>query len=129
MVISAFFLKFIKFCIVGASGMLVDFGVTYILKERHRVNRYVANAAGFMLAASSNFVLNRMWTFQSTDPHFAAQYFHFIVISVIGLAINSLVIFTVHGRLKKNFYVSKLLAIAVVTLWNFGMNSLVTFGA
>lgn len=129
MVIPVFFLKFIKFCIVGASGMLIDFGVTYTLKEKYNVNRYVANAAGFIVAATSNFMVNRIWTFQSTDPQLAAQYFHFIVISAIGLAINSLIIFAMHGRLKKNFYVSKLVAIIVVTLWNFGMNYLVTFGS
>ena len=122
-------LKFIKFCIVGASGMIIDFGVTYLLKEVIKVNRYIASSAGFILAASSNFLLNRVWTFQSANPDITTQYFSFIIISVIGLALNNLIIYLLHGRFKKNFYISKLAAIFVVTIWNFGLNYLLTFSS
>jgi putative flippase GtrA len=40
--------KFLKFCIVGSSGMVVDFGTTWFLKEKVRVNKYLANSAGFI---------------------------------------------------------------------------------
>jgi len=50
-----------------------------------------------------------------------------MVISVAGLAINNLVIFLVHGKMKKNFYVAKFVAVGVVTIWNFTMNYLFTF--
>ena len=127
MTVYAPFLKFVKFCVVGASGMIVDFGVTYLLKEIVKINRYVANSVGFILAASSNFLLNRIWTFQSDNPDIATQYFSFIIISIIGLALNNLIIYILHGRLKKNFYISKLLAIFIVTIWNFCMNNFLTF--
>ena len=39
--------KFIKFCVVGGSGMVVDFGLTYAFKEKLRVNKYVSNTIGF----------------------------------------------------------------------------------
>jgi len=84
-------LKFVKFCVVGLSGMGVDFGTTWILKEKVRINKYIANSTGFILAATSNYVWNRVWTFQI------------------------------------NFYISKLFAVGVVTLWNFLMNYLITF--
>ncbi|OQC33736.1 MAG: GtrA-like protein [Bacteroidetes bacterium ADurb.Bin057] len=56
MIDKIFILKFIKFCVVGASGMVVDFGVTWILKEKLKVNKYIANSTGFILAATSNYV-------------------------------------------------------------------------
>ncbi len=120
-------LKLLKFCIVGATGMVIDFGTTWLLKENARINKYVASSTGFILAASSNYLLNRIWTFQNKDPRIAYQYLSFIVISLIGLGINNLVIYILHGRLKYNFYLSKFTAIIIVTLWNFLMNLLITF--
>lgn len=127
MIDSLLITKFLKFCVVGASGMLIDFGTTWLLKERIKVNKYVANSTGFILAATSNYILNRIWTFQSNDPQIASQYISFIIISLVGLGINNMVIYILNDRLRYNFYLSKLFAIAVVTLWNFLMNLLITF--
>ncbi len=120
-------LKFIKFCAVGFSGMVIDFGTTWLLKEKARVNKYIANSTGFCLAATSNYIWNRLWTFQSENSQIASEYLSFIMISVIGLGINNLVIFIFSDKLKFNFYFSKLIAVGVVTIWNFIMNYLITF--
>ena len=120
-------LKFNKFCAVGFSGMVIDFGTTWLLKEKARVNKYIANSAGFILAATSNYIWNRLWTFQSENSRIAFEYLSFIIISVIGLGINNLVVFIFSDKLKFNFYFSKLIAIGVVTIWNFIMNYLITF--
>jgi len=122
-----FFLKFLKFCAVGFSGMLIDFSTTWLLKEKVRINKYIANSTGFILAATSNYIWNRLWTFQSEDSHIATEYFTFILISVAGLGINNFVIFLLNDKLKINFYLSKLIAIGVVTVWNFLMNFMITF--
>lgn len=119
--------KFLKFCIVGFSGLLIDFGTTWLFKERVKINKYVANSAGFLLAASSNYAINRLWTFQSGYQKIAVQYFLFITISFIGLGINNLVIYLLHDRWRLNFYLSKLIAVGVVTIWNFTMNYFFTF--
>ena len=121
------FLKFIKFCTIGFSGMIIDFGTTWILKEKFRVNKYVANSTGFTIAATSNYILNRLWTFHSENQQILPEYFMFMLFSVAGLVINNIVIYMLHEKLKMNFYLAKLLAIGVVTLWNFVMNYLFTF--
>lgn len=128
--------KFILFGIVGFSGVLVDFGITWLLKELFRINKYIANATGFLIAASSNYILNRIWTFSSTNPNIAGEYSLFLLISIIGLAINSLILYILVEKTtivklengsKSKFYVSKLIAIGVVTIWNFIMNYFITF--
>lgn len=127
MIISSLILKLLKFGVVGFSGMLIDFGVTWILKEKVRVNKYIANSTGFMLAASSNYIWNRLWTFDSQNEQVTKEYFSFIIISLIGLAINNLAIYLLTKKVNMNFYLAKLFAIVVVTLWNFSMNFLITF--
>ena len=122
-----FIWKFVKFCVVGFSGMVIDFGTTWLLKEKIKVNKYIANSTGFILAASSNYLFNRFWTFHSENPRIANEYMSFILISAVGLAINNLIIFLLNEKMKLNFYLSKLFAIGVVTIWNFFMNYMITF--
>lgn len=119
--------KFLKFGIVGFSGLFIDFGITFLFKEKLRVQKYLANSIGFTAAASSNYFLNRIWTFHSEDPKIFIEYSQFMVISLIGLVINTLVLWLIVSKLKWNFYFAKLLAIAVVTIWNFGANVFITF--
>jgi len=123
----AFFVKFLKFGLVGFSGLFIDFGFTYLFKEKFKVQKYIANAIGFTLAATSNYVLNRNWTFQSTNPDIALEYGEFIIISMIGLGINTLILWLLVSRFKLNFYFAKVFAIGVVTVWNFLANAFFTF--
>ena len=125
---SEFIFKFIRFCIVGGSGVLVDFGFTYLGKEIIKIPKYVANAIGFTIAASSNYFLNRWWTFHSGNPEMLVEYSKFLFISLIGLGINTLILWILVSKFKKHFYLSKLFAIFVVTIWNFFVNLAYTFG-
>lgn len=122
-----FFLKFVKFSLVGFSGVFVDFGFTYFFKEVIKIQKYAANAIGFTMAATSNYVLNRIWTFNSHNPKVALEFSRFFLIALIGLAINSAIIWLMNGKFKVNFYISKLVATLIVTLWNFLINAYFTF--
>lgn len=122
-----FILKFLKFGVVGFSGVFVDFGVTYLFKEIIKINKYVSNAIGFICAATSNYILNRIWTFQSENADVATEYGKFMLVSAIGLGINSLTLYILTDKLKWNFYLSKIFAIGMATLWNFFVNLLFTF--
>lgn len=119
--------KFLKFAVVGFSGLFVDFGITYVCKEKIKINKYVSNAIGFICAATSNYTFNRLWTFQSTNENVATEYGSFMVVSAIGLGINSLVLWVLTDKFKWNFYLSKVFAIGCATMWNFFANLLFTF--
>jgi len=123
----AFFWKFIKFCIVGATGVFVDFGITYVCKEYIKIPKYISNAIGFTFATSTNYFFNRIWTFASDDPEIFTEYFLFFVVSVVGLGINTLVLWFFVDKYKKNFYLAKLYAMGVASVWNFLANAFITF--
>jgi putative flippase GtrA len=116
-----------KFGAVGATGVVIDFSTTWICKEKLKIQKYVANAVGFTVAASSNYFLNRWWTFHSNNPELAIEYSRFLFFSVIGLGMNTAVIWFLVSKRKFNFYFSKLLAIGLVTIWNFFINLMFTF--
>jgi putative flippase GtrA len=117
--------KFIKFIVVGFSGMIVDFSITILLKEIFKVHRYVANSAGFIAAASTNYLFNRIWTFESKNPQIFTEYGTFILISAIGLLINNFFLWVFEKKL--NFYVAKFIAIIITSLWNFTANYYLNF--
>jgi len=118
-------LKFLKFGLVGFSGLIIDFSITYLLKEKIRIHRYIASSCGFITAASSNYVLNRIWTFQSHNSKIFFEYGSFLIVSLIGLVINNFFLYLFEKRFR--FYMAKLFAIIVTTLWNFAANYLITF--
>ena len=124
---TSFLLKFVKFGIVGFSGVIVDFSITFVCKEYLKIQKYIANAIGFTIAATTNYLLNRVWTFESHNPNIMLEFTRFFVIALIGLGINSAIVWAMSGKLKANFYLSKLVATFVVTVWNFLINAYYTF--
>jgi putative flippase GtrA len=120
--------RIIKFGLVGVTGLFIDFSVTYLLKEKALINKYIANATGFTCAVISNFFLNKYWTFNSAGNKFITnQFFLFTIISLTGLLINSTVIMILIRKMNMRFYLSKVVAIGIVFTWNFLMNNYITF--
>ena len=119
--------KFLKFCAVGFSGLIIDFIITWISKEKLKINKYVSNSLGFIIAVSSNYYLNRIWTFDSNSTQIFEEYTSFLIISIIGLITNNIFLYLFHEKLSKQFYTSKFIAILLTSFWNFFANYYFTF--
>ena len=118
--------KAIKFGLVGLSGLLLDFSVTWLLKEKVKVNKYIANSCGFCIAAINNYTWNRFWTFNSRHL-WPPELFRFILFAVIGLLLNNLLLFLFHKKLSVQFYLAKGMSIICVFVWNFFTNFFFNF--
>jgi putative flippase GtrA len=120
--------RFIKFGLVGISGMGVDFSTTFLLRNILKINAYVANSIGFSLAALSNYLLNRYWTFGIAHTQgIVVQGISFFLIALIGLGLNNIFLFLMHKKMNLPFYFAKLIATALVFFWNFFANTFFTF--
>ena len=129
--------KFAKFGVVGASGAVIDFGLTALCKGILGIPELLSNAIGFTLAATSNYYLNRVWTWKSMSKKVGIEYAKFFFVSLIGLGINSLIVFLlkdvsivprfVDTTLDWDFWVAKVIATAIVMVWNFLANNFFTF--
>ena len=130
-------LKFLKFGVVGASGAVIDFGLTAFCKGILGIPELLANAIGFTLAATSNYYLNRIWTWKSKSKDVGVEYAKFFFVSLIGLGLNSLIVFLlkdvsivprfVNTTLDWDFWVAKIIATAIVMVWNFMANNFFYF--
>lgn len=120
-------IKFLKFLLVGLSGMIIDFSITYFIKEKLSLDKYFANSIGFSVAAISNFVLNKYFTYNSTNPEIIQEFYYFFAISIISLFIYNGVLWFSINKLKLKFYFAKMLGIFFITFWNFFAHLHITF--
>ncbi|MBI4132918.1 MAG: GtrA family protein [Candidatus Sungbacteria bacterium] len=85
--------QFSKFLLVGGLNFLVDLGVLNILIFATGIagGFYVVSfkAVAFLVAVTSSFLLNKFWTFRALSvEHAGLQFFEFLVVSGVGIAVN-----------------------------------------
>lgn len=127
--------RFVKFALVGAFGAVVDFTVLNLLAVGLDWPNLLANAVSFSCAVISNFTWNRLWTYpESRQIRKRKQLPRFALVSVIGLGINSVVLYLMDRFLLGRglgevpaLNIAKAIAILVVLFWNFSVNRLWTY--
>lgn len=122
--------QFVKFGIVGASGLVVNLVLFTLLQHvtpvAEQTARYSFNySVAFLSGGVSNYFLNRIWTFRSSG-HAVKQGFQFISVSlvalVVGLVVTKLLIPQL-GPGHRTWFAATLCAIVV----NFFANKYWTF--
>ena len=118
--------QLVKFCLVGASGYVVNLAV-YTLLLRGVGLHYVPAAVGsFLVAVTNNYTWNRAWTFRRQRGHLVMQGVRFLVVSTLALGANLLVLYLlVQAGLGE--VVAQAIAIILVTPVNFIGNKLWSF--
>jgi putative flippase GtrA/SAM-dependent methyltransferase len=126
--------RLVKYGSVGFSGALVNYFVLRWLAEEAAWGVPASAAAGAALAILNNFVWNEAFTFweaRRTAPGLGARLrrlLAFVVFSSAGVLINLGLIFLLVG-LGFSLGPSVLFGIGVAALWNFFLNSNVTWRA
>jgi dolichol-phosphate mannosyltransferase len=115
-----------KFCVVGATGYGLNVGI-YRLLLGGGVHYLFAATISFLVAVTSNYTWNRLWTFRAQRGHVGVQGMRFFVVSVVALGVNLAALdLLVHvGGLGK--FVANAIAIPLVTPLNFVGNKLWSF--
>ena len=118
--------QLVKFCVVGATGYVVNL-VVYTLLLRGAGMHYVPAAIGsFLVAVTNNYLWNRHWTFRRQRGHLVLQGLRFFVVSSLALGANLLVLHLL-VRAGLGEVVAQAIAIIVVTPVNFVGNKLWSF--
>jgi len=143
--------RFLKFCVVGVSGTIIDFGVLNLLVQLFDFPKVLANTCSFSVALLNNFIWNRLWIYPETrgEP-ITRQLAQFTLVNLAGWAINTGIFYSAdrwlwgesgllagpigalalaigmrHFDLAYNL--AKALATGVVLFWNFFVNRVWTF--
>jgi putative flippase GtrA len=79
--------QFLRFGVVGAIGFVIDTATVYAV--RHALGLYGAGLAGYVVAATANWLFNRLWTFRGEGSGSAhRQWALFMVANLGGFVLN-----------------------------------------
>lgn len=94
-------LEFARFCVVGASNAVIDFGVLNValaaFPTRATVPLLAYNSTAVVLAATNSFVWNRRFTFRVRGPLQAGEVVRFAVVALGTAGLNDLVLLVLSG--------------------------------
>lgn len=118
--------RFIKFCLVGGLGTLVNTGLLWLLTEQFGFYYLLSSAFSIEAAVISNFLLNDRFTFadlrrESPSP-FWVRMLKYNLVSLSGLVINMAVLWLLTSAAGLYYLLSNLIGIAAATLWRFILN-------
>jgi dolichol-phosphate mannosyltransferase len=122
--------RFIRFALVGFSGVFVDMGLLYLLSDPSQLGWGLTRSKALAAEAAiiNNFLWNDAWTFgdlvgkQRGLSHKLHRLLKFNIVCAIGLVLNIGLLNLQFNLLHINRYIANLVAIAIVTLWNFWIN-------
>ncbi len=130
--------KYLKFAIIGGIGALINLAILWASVELFNVYYLWAAVLAFVVADTNNFIWNRIWTFRSKG-RIRLQYPQFLLVSVDGLMLNLILLWALveeilpqlglrQDRASIYIVVAQIIAILLVSIFNFVANSLWTFG-
>lgn len=113
--------QIMKFAVVGASAFLIDYGIMILLTEVFGIHYLVSSGISFTVSVIFNYILSMFWVFDVNNNRSQTENFvAFIILSIIGLLINQVVMWTlVDATNLLPYFIAKIFATAVVMVYNF----------
>lgn len=112
-----------KFSIVGVLATLIDYGILMALSQAFSVPVLIASGVSYVVSLIFNYLASMRFVFTHRDDLSRGREFAiFVILSLIGLAINQAVMALATAALGTGALAvtaSKVLATAIVMVWNF----------
>lgn len=120
--------RFLKFGVVGFSGVFIDLGVFWILSNGFGLAAVTATILSAEVAVLNNFIWNDRWTFgdrsiqQPGRRSRVRRFLKFNVLCLVGIVLQGTLVGLMSNVAGVPAIGAKLLAISLVMLWNFWIN-------
>jgi dolichol-phosphate mannosyltransferase len=126
-----FLSKAARFFTVGASGLGVNYVISMLFTSGLTDLWYIhANIFGIIASISTNFILNKVWTFEDRDfsrKKTLSQYGKFSIFSSLGALIQLGIVFWLVDSYDVVYSLALISAIATAAFSNFILNKKLTF--
>lgn len=119
-------IQFFRYIFVGGVAFLADGGSLFLI-EAIGVNYLIAAIFAFIIGLVCNFLLSKLMVFQRSDKDGKVEFAVYGVIGVIGLGITEIIMYVLTEIAGIYFMLSKVVAAAIVLIWNFVARKLVLY--
>lgn len=119
---SNLFVQLFRYVIVGGTAFVADFGLLALLTELGGLPYQLSACVSFAAGLAVNYLLSIVWVFGSEARSTATRTMEFLlfaVIGLIGLGMNSLIMWAFTEVARLHYLVSKLISTIIVFAWNF----------
>ena len=118
--------QFLLYCVIGASGVTLDFGIYSLLVKTRLLDYQAANAVGYSSGTLLSFILNARFNFRVTDK-IPLRLTSFFSIAFLGWLVSAGLLHLLIGRFNFDKYLSKFATLIVVVLLQYNLNCLLSF--
>ena len=113
-------LQIFKFVIVGGLAFIIDYVVLILCKEILKIDVLFSAAITFTVSVIVNYILSVKWIFEiDKDKKKSETFIIFILFSVMGLGLTELIMWIGSVLLNYNYLIVKIIATAIVMVFNF----------
>jgi dolichol-phosphate mannosyltransferase len=122
-------IRFLKFAVVGISGLVVNMTMLYILTEYFHILYIISSIMAIEISIISNFFLNDLWTWRDRTKKTFLQRFtqYHVSVGLTAILANWFILLILTEFFNIYYLISNLIGIAVGTFANFILNDLWTF--
>lgn len=112
--------QFVRYFFVGSFAFVVDFGLLYILTEYAGLHYLLSATLSFISGLLVNYIISCIWVFSNSKyKSRLVEFLFFAAIGVVGLLLNDTLIWLFTDCIGTHYMFSKIVAAAIVYLWNF----------
>ena len=111
--------QIMKFGVVGVIATVIDFGIMNLLHYGLGLNILIANTSGFIISLIFNLASMKYVFAHKEGMSRRREFIIFVVLSVIGLALNDGIVLTLNAGLGLEANIAKICATALVMVYNF----------
>ena len=113
-------MQIFKFIIVGGIATIIDYLIFYVLYEILGINTIISNITSFTISVIYNYIASVKWVFEvDKNKDKKQQFIIFIIFSVIGLFLNTGIVYLCTDILKIYSLIGKVIATTIVMIFNF----------
>ncbi len=111
--------QILKFGIVGLLAFIIDYGLLYMLTEFLKIHYLISSIVSFSVSVIFNYIMSIKWVFDINKKQGIKDFIVFIVLSIIGLIINSILMYLMVDMIGMYYMIAKLFSTVVVMVYNF----------
>lgn len=112
--------QIVNFLFVGGTAFIIDYVLLFAFTELLNINYLISSTISFLISLIYNYILSMILVFRvDKDSNKVKNFLIFVILSIIGLILNTIIMYIGVDIIKIHYLIVKLFATAIVMIYNF----------